>query len=68
MHAMTVRRLSDPPSKARRYLDGKQVTRTQWDAAHLWRDTYAYGSRMETRKDGSVIVREHHLIAVKVAP
>lgn len=65
MQAMKVRRLSDPPSKVRCYLDGKQVSRLRWDAAHFGRRTDSYVSRMETRRDGSVVVREFHCIRVR---
>ena len=62
MIALRVRRLSDSPADARRYLDGKRVDRDTWDAAHFWRDTDSYCTRMETRRDGSEIVREFHCI------
>jgi hypothetical protein len=65
MQAMKVRRLSDSPRNARRYLDGRRVSRDDWDRAHFGRDTDSYASRMETRRDGSVVVREFHCIRVK---
>lgn len=63
MQAMRVRRLSDPESKARLYLDGKRVSREAWNYAH-WpaKRTDTYCSRMQTRKDGSILVREYHNI------
>lgn len=65
MQAMKVYRLADGPNSARRYLDGKQVSRDAWQAAHYGRDTDTYASRMQTRKDGSVIVRQYHSIRVR---
>lgn len=63
MNAMRVRRLSDPPSAARLYIDGRRVSRLSWDAAHLGRRIDCIGSRITTRKrDGAEIVREHHCI------
>ena len=61
-HAMRVRRLSDSDSAARLYIDGRRVSRATWETAHFWRCTDSYASRMFTRKDGSVIVREYHCI------
>ena len=65
MQAMRVRRLSDPPSAARLYLDGRRVSRLQWDAQHLGRSIDSVASRMETKRDGRVIVREYHCIRVR---
>lgn len=65
MNAMTVYRLADGPRNARRYLDGRQVSRNAWDAAHWGRHTDSYTSRMETRRDGSILVRQYHCIRVK---
>jgi hypothetical protein len=63
MQAMRVRRLSDAPSSARLYLDGKRVTRAKWEAAHLGRRTDTHCTRITTRKrDGAEIVREYHCI------
>lgn len=63
MQAMRVRRLSDSPSSARLYLDGRRVSRLAWDTAHFGRRTDTYGSRISTRKrDGAEIVREYHYI------
>lgn len=65
MQAMKVRRLADSPAKARRYLEGRRVSRDDWDRAHFGRATDTYCSRMETRRDGSVLVREFHYIRVR---
>jgi hypothetical protein len=65
MQAMKAYRLSDGPSPKRLYLDGKRVSRDTWRSEHFGRGTDSYASRMETRRDGSVIVREHHCIRVK---
>ena len=65
MNATRVRRLSDPVSAGRLYLDGRRVSRAVWDAAHLGRRTDSHSSRIETRPDGSVIVREYHCIRVR---
>ncbi len=65
MNAMRVYRLADGTNYARLYLDGRRVSRTDWQAAHSGRNTDAYASRMETRRDGSVIVREFHCIRVR---
>ena len=65
MQAMKVRLLSDSPANARRYLDGRRVSRDEWRAAHFQRTTDTYCSRMETRRDGSVLVREFHYIRVR---
>lgn len=65
MEAMKVYRLSDGPTSARRYINGQRVSRGAWDAAHLGRRTDTYASHMETRRDGSVLVREYHCIRVK---
>lgn len=62
MQAIAVRRLGEPPSSARLYLDGKRVSRRVWDESHLGRRTDSHCSRMEDRKDGSVLVREFHCI------
>jgi len=62
MQAMKVYRLADGPLAARRYLDGKRVGIDAWNVAHYGRHTDTYASRMFTRKDGSVIVREYHSI------
>jgi hypothetical protein len=62
MQCMAVRRLSDRPSQSRYYIDGRRVSRLAWDTAHLWRRVECCASRMEDRKDGSVIVREYHCI------
>lgn len=63
MEAMSVRRLSE--SQARYYLDGRRVSRADWDAAHLGRRIDTIGSRTHTRKDGSVLVRAFHCIRPK---
>lgn len=65
MQAMRVRRLSDHPSDARLYLDGKRVSRKAWDAAHSGRTIDSLASRISTRRDGSEIVRDYHCIRVK---
>lgn len=65
MQALKVRRLSDSESAARYYLDGKRVSRSGYEEAHYGRDTDAYSSRMHTRKDGSIVVREFHFIRSK---
>jgi len=57
MQAMRVRRLSDAPSNARLYLDGRRVSRAAWDAARFGRRTDCYASRIESRRDGSELVR-----------
>lgn len=61
MNAMRTRR-ADQPNVARYYLDGRRVSRSAWDAAHLWRDTDSYALRAHTRADGVQIVREYHCI------
>jgi len=66
VNAMKVYRLADGPRKARRYLDSRRVSRLVWDAAHFGCASDSYASRMETRRDGSVIVREYHCIRVRV--
>lgn len=65
MNAMRVRRLSDSPSDARLYLDGKRVSREAWEMAHSGRRTDSYHSRMQDRRDGSVVVREFHCIRAR---
>ncbi len=65
MQAMRVRRLADSPASARLYLDGRRVSRADWDTAHFGRDTDTYASRMQTRRDGSIVVREYHCIRVR---
>jgi len=67
MQAMRVRRLGDPPSAARLYLDGRRVSRLEWDAQHLGRSIDSVALRMETKRDGRVIVREYHCIRVRQA-
>jgi len=67
MQAMSVRRLSDPPSAARLYLDGRRVSRLEWDAQHLGRSIDSVVLRMETKRDGRIIVREYHCIRVRQA-
>lgn len=62
MQAMRVRRLSDAPSAARLYIDGRRVSRLAWDAAHVGRAIDCIGSRISTRRDGAEIVREYHCI------
>jgi hypothetical protein len=62
MQAMRVYRLADGPGKSRFYLDGRRVTPGAFENAHFQRMTDTYASRMETRRDGSVIVREYHCI------
>lgn len=62
MQAMRVYRLADGPHAARLYLDGRRVTAGAFENAHFGRITDTYVSRMGTRKDGSVIVREYHCI------
>ena len=62
MQAMRVRRLGDAPSAARLYLDGRRVSRLEWDAQHLGRSIDSVVLRMETKRDGRVIVREYHCI------
>ncbi len=62
MQAMRVRRLSDAPSSARLYLDGKRVSRLTWDAAHLGRSVECIASRITRRRDGAELVREYHCI------
>ncbi len=62
MQAMRVRRLSDLPSEARLYLDGKRVSRDKWNYAHSGKRIDTLCSRMQTRRDGSVVVREYHCI------
>ena len=65
MQAMRVRRLGDAPSAARLYLDGRRVSRLEWDAQHLGRAIDSIASRTETKRDGRVIVRDYHCIRVK---
>ena len=62
MQAMRVYRLADGPNRCRFYLDGRRVTPGAFENAHFQRATDTYCSRMETRRDGSVIVREYHNI------
>ena len=63
MQAMQVRRLSDGVlCGSRLYLDGIRVNRARWQNAHTGTRTDTYASQMETRKDGSVLVREYHCI------
>ena len=62
MQALRVRRLSDRDNQSRLYLEGKQVSRATWDAVHAGKRLDTFMSRMETRKDGSVLVREWHCI------
>lgn len=65
MQAMKVYRLADGPVAARLYLDGRRVSRAEWRNAHCWRYTDCYATRTETRRDGSVIVRDYHNIRVR---
>jgi hypothetical protein len=65
MQAMKVYRPADGPGSARRYLDGKRVSRATWDAAHAGRRTDAYASHMLARPNGSTIVREYHHIRTR---
>ena len=67
MQAMRVRRLGDPPSAARLYIDGRRVSRLEWDAQHLGRSIDSVASRTETKRDGRIIVREYHCIRVSQA-
>lgn len=64
MQAMQVRRLGDSEGSSRLYIDGRRVSRKDWERLHYGRRTDTYGSRMETRKDGSILVREYHCIRV----
>lgn len=65
MQAMRVRRLSDPDSSARYYLDGRRVSRGAWDLAHYGKHLDTFQSRIQTRHDGSEIVREYHQIVAR---
>ncbi len=64
MQAMRVYRLADGPGTARLYLDGKRVARRELEESHHGRRTDSYASRMQTRRDGSTVVREYHCIRV----
>lgn len=65
MNAMKVYRLADGPIACRRYIDGRRVSRAYWVAVHCGHDTDTYASRMQTRRDGSTLVREYHCIRSK---
>lgn len=62
MQALKVYRLSDGPRAERRYIDGRRVSLDEWNRAHYGRDTDTYALRMDTRKNGAVIVRAYHCI------
>jgi len=65
MNAMRVYRLADGAGRARLYLNGVRVDRSAWDTAHFWGSTECHASRMETRRDGSTVVREYHCIRAR---
>jgi hypothetical protein len=62
MQAMRVYRLGDNHMSGRLYIDGKRVSRKQWDTSHLGRRLDTFQTRIKTRKDGSEMVREYHCL------